>query len=97
MAIGDTTTDLQTIASGARLTIRPGAGVEWAIANLYYGGAMAIHRTDGTLDLTYDTDTGAGARLGYELNVTHTIYLELENTSGGDAVMSYDGVVTKEG
>lgn len=96
MAIGDTTTDLQTIADGARLTIQPAAGVEWAITNLYYGGAMALHRVAGALDLTYDTDTGASARLGYLLNVTNTIYIELENTNGGDSIMGYDGIVTKE-
>ncbi|TAK93065.1 hypothetical protein EPO05_07315 [Patescibacteria group bacterium] len=96
MAAGDITTDQQSIANGARLTIRPAAGVEWVVHNLYYGGAVSIHRTDGVHDLTYDTDTGAGARLGYVWHLTHGIYLELENTSGGNVVMGYDGVVTKE-
>lgn len=96
MTVGDTTTDLQTIADTARLTIQPAAGVEWAITNLYYGGAMALHRVADALDLTYDTDTGAGARLGYLLNVTNDVWIELENTSGGDSIMGYDGLVTKE-
>lgn len=96
MAKGDVATDQQLIANGARLTIQPAAGVEWAIHNVYYGGAVAIHRTDGVNDLTYDTDTGASARLGYVWHVTNAIYLELENTSGGDSILGYDGVVTKE-
>lgn len=96
MTVGDTVTDLQTIANGARLTIQPAAGVEWAITNLYYGGACAIHRTDGVIDLTYDTDTDAGARLSYLLNVTNAVWIELENTSGGNSVMGYDGIVTSE-
>lgn len=96
MTIGDTTTDQQSIANGARLTIQPAAGVEWVIHNLYYGGAVSVHRTDGANDLTIDSDTGSGARLGYVWHVTNTVYLELENTSGGDSIMGYDGIVTKE-
>ena len=87
--------DHQTIANGARLTIQPAAGVEWVIHNLYYGGAVNIHRTDGSNDLTFATDTDVGAREGYVWHVTNGIYLELENVSGGDSILGYDGVVTK--
>ncbi len=96
MAIGDTTTDQQSITNAARLTIRPSAGVEWVIHNLYYAGACAIHRVTASTDLTFDTDSGVGARLSYVWHVTNSVYLELENTSGGSGVMGYDGVVTKE-
>ncbi len=96
MAVGDTTTDQQSIANGARLTIQPAAGVEWVIHNLYYGGACSIHRVISGADLTFDTDAGSGARLAYVWHVTNTIYLELENTSGGASIMGYDGVVTNE-
>jgi hypothetical protein len=96
MSVGDVTSDHQSISDAARLTIQPAAGVEWVIHNLYYEGACNIHRTDGGNDLTFDTDTEAGARLGYVWHVTNTVYLELENVSGGSAVLGYDGVVTKE-
>jgi hypothetical protein len=96
MALGDTTTDQQSIADGARLTIQPAAGVEWIIHNLYYGGACSIHRVTSGTDLTFDSDADAGARLSYVWHVTNAVYLELENTSGGSSVMGYDGVVTKE-
>lgn len=95
MALGDTTTDQQSIANGARLTIRPAAGVEWVIHNLYFGGDCNIHRVITGADLTFDSDTGAGARLAYVWHVTNDVYLELENTSGGASIMGYDGVVTK--
>lgn len=94
MTIGDVASDQQLIASGARLIIRPAAGVEWVVHNLYYGAAMAIHRTDGANDLIYDTDTGVGARLGYAWHLTNAIYLELENTSGGDSILGYDGIIS---
>lgn len=96
MAVGDITTDQQSIADATRLTIQPAAGVEWVVHNLYYGGAVSVHRVAGAFDLTFDTDTGAGARLGYVYHVTNTVYLELENTSGGAAIMGYDGIVTNE-
>ena len=95
MAVGDIATDHQSIGNGARLTIQPAAGVEWVIHNLYYGGAVNIHRTNGVSDLTFDTDTASGARLGYVWHVTNAIYLQLENVSGGNSVLGYDGVVTK--
>lgn len=94
MSIGDVTTDQQSIANGARLTIQPAAGVEWVIHNLYYGGACTIHRTDGVHDVSFDSDTASGARLDYAWHVTNDVYLELENTSGGNSVMGYDGIVT---
>ena len=96
MAVGDVKTDQQSVANGARLTIQPSAGVEWVVHNLYFGGAVSIHRVVSGADLVFDTDTGAGARLAYVWHVTNAIYLELENTSGGASVMGYDGVVTKE-
>ena len=57
---------------------------------------MVIHRVKGALDLDWDTDTGKGGRLGYLFNVTNTNYIEVENISGGDSIIGYDGIVTKE-
>lgn len=96
MTVGDTVEDLQTIADTARLTIQPVAGVEWAINNIIYGGAVALHRVKGAIDLAWDSDTGTGGRLGYVFNLTNTNYIEVENTSGGDIAIGYDGLVTKE-
>ncbi len=96
MALGDTTAAHTSIADGARLTIQPASGVEWVVHNLYFGGACSFHRVGGAGDLTFDTDTGAGARLGYVWHVTNSVYLEIENTSGGAAILGYDGVITKE-
>jgi len=76
------------------LIIQPPAGQEWTIHNIKYGGAVNIHTTDGVLDLPWDSDTGPGARLGYNHNVTNAYWLEIENVSGGDVVMGYDGVLS---
>ena len=95
MAAGDVTTDQQSISNGARLTIQPGAGAEWVVHNLYYGGAVELRRVSSGTDLVFDTDAGVGARLGYVWHVTNSVYMEIKNTSGGAIVIGYDGVVTK--
>ena len=96
MAVGDVVTTLQTIADTADLLIQPAPGVEWIIHNLYFSGAVEVYKDDGLLDVLFDSDASAGARLGYVWHVTNGTYLKIRNASGFNAVLGYDGIVTKE-
>lgn len=96
MAVGDTVTTLQTIADTAELLIQPAPGVEWLIHNVYFSGAVQLYKTDGLLEILFDSDSSAGARLGFVWNVTNGTYLKLRNASGAAADLGYDGVITKE-
>lgn len=96
MAAGDVIGVVPTsVANNAYLTLQPGAGVEWVIHNIYYGGAVTISKYDGTNDITVDTDVAAGARLNMFLHANNTHYFRIKNVSGGAIFIAYDGIQTK--
>ena len=96
MAVNDIVTIVPTaVANNASLTVQPGAGAEWLIKNLYYGGAVEIYRTDGTNSIKIDSDGVAGGRFSASFLLTSASYMTIKNVSGVAAYISYDGLVTK--
>lgn len=95
MAAGDVFSDLQSIANNAYLDIQPSSGVEATIHNVYYAAAVEFHWYDGTNDITFDSDSSAGARLGMVWHVKNGLRLRIKNTSGVSALIGYDGIQTK--
>lgn len=94
MAVGDAVTGLSSIANGSYLDIQPSAGTEWIIHNLYYPASVEIYVSNGTNEIKFDFDTGAGGRLGYVFHCTNGHYLRIKNTAGTSQYLGYDGVVT---
>src|SRR5689334_23144669 len=86
--------DMQTVADQASLVIQPTGTETWLIQNIDYGGAMQLYRVSAAGSILRDSDTGEGAMLGYDFNVTADQWLELKNVSGGAALLAYDGVKT---
>lgn len=95
MAVGDVQTAIQSIANNAVLDIKPASGQEWTIHNYLYGASMELYKTDGTNSIKVDSDTTNGGRIGVYLHCTNAIWYQIKNVSGGNAVVSYDGVQTK--
>jgi len=95
MAAGDVVSGHASVNNGAYLDIQPGAGAEWIIHNLFYGGAAEIYRTNGSNDVKIDSDTALGCMMGRCFHVTNSIYLRIKNVSGGAVYCGHDGVVTK--
>ena len=95
MAVGDTYSDLQSLADDAELTIQPAAGSEAVIHNAYYGGAVEFYRKDGVDTVMFDSDAAAGARYGMCWRVTNGQYMTIKNVSGGAIIIGFDGVYTK--
>lgn len=102
MAVGDAVSGSFTITATQNNTIRPSAGVEWVIHNLYYfntSGAspnIEFSITDGTSNCIFDSDTTRGARLGMCFHVSNTQYLKVNNISAGTTMLVYyDGIQTK--
>jgi len=95
MAAGDAVVGLQSVVNGAFLDIRPGAGQEWVIHNVYYGGAVEFYRRDGTNDLKFDSDAQAGWFNGIFCHVTNSNWLGIKNVSGATILIGYDGIATK--
>lgn len=95
MALGDVVTDVVTISAGAIYNIKPASGQEWVIHNMLYNGAIEMYKTNGTLDVLYDSDALYGGRINLFLHVTSSVYLKVKNTSGTPITFSYDGIQTK--
>jgi hypothetical protein len=96
MAVGDTKSDLQSIASAARLTIQPAAGEEWIIDSLFAQADAEIEVFDGTNILVLDTSPTTGrwwANLA--LRLTNGKYLRLKNLNAASKLLGYMGVQLK--
>jgi hypothetical protein len=98
MAAGDAVVGLVTVALGTTSyqSIQPVSGVEWVIHNLYYDGGLEIQIYNGSVFVPFDSDTGAGSRMGMSTHVTNGQYIRIRNTSASVAVnVFYDGIQTK--
>ena len=95
--VGGTQADCQSIATGARLDIQPGAGVEWDIHNVYFTHQVTLERFDGTDNAAFATYSGPGRQNFIPaLRVTNTNRLRVLNDDASSRVICYDAVITKE-
>ena len=96
MAAGDVVSDLQSVAAGAYLTIQPASGVEIVIHNIYHEYDVELSFYDGTNEIAFDSDTGAGAWCNFAFHATNTLYFRVKNSDTSNArLIGYDGVQTK--
>lgn len=96
MALGDVTNGLNSVAAGTALDIRPGAGVEWIIHNIYYNqGTVEFYKTDGTNAIKFDSDSTFGGRLGVVFHCTNAQWIQVKNTAATATLIGYDGMQTK--
>ncbi len=95
MAVGDVVSDLQSIAAGSYLDIRPGSGAEWVIHNIYHEDKVQLSFYDGTNDLAFDWDTGPGGWFWYEFHCTNTRRIRVKNDAGAAKLIGYDGIITQ--
>ena len=95
MAAGDIVADSQSISNGNYMDIQPGAGAEWVIQNVSWGGAVEMYTYDGTNSNKCDSDTTFGGRFCMNYLCNNTDYYRIKNVSGGDIIIHYDGRVLK--
>jgi hypothetical protein len=100
MAVGDVVRGLfQIVGQNNTYDIKPSAGVEWVIHNLYYSSQCDFNIVDDStgsaIPITFDSDTGQGARLGVSIHLTNGHYLRIKNNGTLTLNFSYDGVQTK--
>jgi len=93
-AVGGKVGGLLSIANNGLFAIQPASGQEYTVHNIYYAGSVQINQTDGVNVLNYMSDSSAGGMLGYNLNVTNTLYITIKNMSGSAMLIGYDGVQT---
>jgi hypothetical protein len=96
LAVGDVKSGLVSVAAGGYLDIRPPAGEEWVIHNIYHAYDVDLAFTDGTNVLTFDTDAGAGVYAKYAFHVTNNLWIRVTNKDTVNArLIGYDGIQTK--
>jgi len=94
--VGAAVGEIETIANGSAMTVRPAAGIIWIIEMISYGGACTIVFTDGTLSDTIDTPTSAGIIEKANYRISHDHYITVTNSSGASATFGYAGYVVNE-
>jgi len=96
MAVGDNVLAHSSVAAAASLTIRPGAGAEWILNNIYMGGPWELYRTDGVNTILVDYGASAGSVQNRKIKCTNSIYYTLKNTHASVTYYyGYDGVIWK--
>lgn len=95
MPIGDVVSDIQTITTGAFLSIQPGAGIEIILHNIGHQAGVELYFYDGTNSILIDADTAAGSWMSIFLHCTNTKYYRVKNTDAASKLISYDGCQTK--
>jgi hypothetical protein len=95
MAVGDVFDGSATLTAGASVDIRPSAGVEAVIHNIYHDGDVELIKTDGTVSVSFDSDVGKGVYAKFSIHVTNSRWLQVKNISAGTVKVSWDGIVTK--
>jgi len=96
MAKGDAVGDLQSIAADAVLTIRPGAGIEWIIHNVYHEDSVELYLVEGANEVLFAAAAAKGSWSAYFFHLTNTHYLKVKNKNVGAKLIGHDGIVSKE-
>jgi len=87
-----------SVANDQYLTIQPGSGAEWRIESIYCGGAYILYVYDGTNDTEIHRSSMPGKVPKSALDndiITNTLYLRVQNKSGGTAKYAFNGLVWK--
>lgn len=95
MAAGDVKSNLQQVALGNFLDLKPSAGEEWVIHNIGHGGSVELYFSDGTNNILVDSSAGSGSWAAYYFHCTSARYYRVKNVDAGSIYISYDGVQTK--
>lgn len=96
MARGDVVAGLSSIGAAATLTIKPGAGKEWIIHNIYTEAEAELYIVEDANELLFDDASAKGSWSAYFFHLTLTHYLKVKNTNVGAKLIGYDGIVSKE-
>jgi len=94
MAIGDTVTSMESVASGSYCDIRPDSGDEWIIHNIFYENAVEFYFYDGTNEIMFDSDAAGGAKLCMTFHCTYSNRIRVKNITASQYI-GYDGIQIK--
>lgn len=95
MAVGDVTNAHISITAGNSYDVRPTAGSEWVVHNIYVpnGMTVSLYKSDGVSDILISVLKCS--MLACNFHVTNTCYLKAVNDSASTTGFGFDGIVTK--
>jgi len=96
MAKGDVVASISSVNPAATKTIQPGAGIEWALHNIYHEAEVELYVVEGANELLFDDAAAKGSWSAYFFHLTNTHYFKVKNTNAGAKLIGYDGIVSKE-
>jgi len=98
MASGDAIGGMESISDNSALTIKPSAGIEWIVHNLFVPDNAA---EDG-VDIAIVTATGSivvitalSSIFQHNFHLTNSQWITMTNKTGSTALLGYDGIVVK--
>lgn len=98
MASGDAVIGMESISDDAAITIKPSAGIEWIIHNLFIpdnaaedGVDVAIVSATGSIVVI----TALSSLFQHNFHVTNSQWITMTNKTGSTALLGYDGIVVK--
>ena len=95
MAVGDTVSDIQVIATGNGLTFQPAVGVECLITSWgQIQASVALQLSDGVNNASILDGSGVKDPK-CKIFINNTNYLRIQNATGGNKNLSYSGIQTK--
>ncbi len=96
MAQGEVVSDIASlIAAGQTYDIRPAAGVEWIIHNIYFSKGIEIFRYNGSSLIPLRTFADFGQWEWLDFHLTNGNYVRLRSIRSGTTKVGFDGVQTK--
>lgn len=95
MNVGDVSSDLQLVAPGGFLTIRPTSPIEIFVSNIFFDGPTKLYFCSATQDCLVATYLGAGRWSGVRIHIDHDFFLKLKNTSQSSHLLGYEGLITR--
>ena len=95
--VGDIYKNAGLITAGSYLELKPAAGQEAVIHNIYFSTQIDIKTVDGSgNELSFFADSGKQFLTNIYFHIAEDHYLRVYNDTGGSVRLAADGVVTKE-
>lgn len=95
MAVGDVWKGIEEVVASGSVDIKPLAGIEAVVHNIYFGGECTISITNGVITVDFYNASEGGVMAWFEFHLTENHYLNVVNSGAVTIGIGWDGVRTK--
>jgi len=95
--VGDVYADYASVLNGNYLEMKPAAGREAVIHNIFHPNDVELRLVDGSgNELAFLQEAGIDLVTNMYIHVSNTQYLRIYNMSGVTIYLAADGIITKD-